>query len=88
MDTDRNRLGPFPACRTETVFLEQKVADALSCRISFGQEDAAVIDWHSAVLFGKEMDDVRAVLEFANGSMGREHPPQTTNAGKHLRQDV
>ncbi|HBH78801.1 MAG TPA: hypothetical protein DDY39_03145, partial [Nitrospira sp.] len=47
-------------------FSEQEVADALSCRISFGQEDAAVIDWHSAVLFGKDMDDVRAVLEFAN----------------------
>ena len=31
-----------------------------------GQDDAAVIDWHSAILFGKEMDDVRAVLEFAN----------------------
>ncbi len=49
-----------------TPFSKQEVADALSCRISFGQEDAAVIDWHSAVLFGKEMDDVRAVLEFAN----------------------
>jgi hypothetical protein len=49
-----------------TPFSKQEVADALSCRISFGQEDAAVIDWHSAVLVGKEMDDVRAVLEFAN----------------------
>ncbi len=49
-----------------TPFSEQEVADAVSCRISFGQDDAAVIDWHSAVLFGKEMDDVRAVLEFAN----------------------
>ena len=49
-----------------TPFSEQEVADAVSCRISFGQEDVAVIDWHSAVLFGKEMDDVRAVLEFAN----------------------
>ncbi|WHZ28034.1 MAG: hypothetical protein OJF51_002832 [Nitrospira sp.] len=49
-----------------TSFSEQEVADAVSCRISFGQDDAAVIDWHSAVLFGKEMDDVRAVLEFAN----------------------
>lgn len=49
-----------------TPLSEQEVADAMSCRISFGQEDAAVIDWHSAVLFGKEMDDVRAVLEFAN----------------------
>jgi hypothetical protein len=49
-----------------TPLSEQEVADAVSCRISFGQEDAAVIDWHSAVLFGQEMDDVRAVLEFAN----------------------
>jgi hypothetical protein len=49
-----------------TPFSEQEVADAVSYRISFGREDAAVIDWHSAVLFGKEMDDVRAVLEFAN----------------------
>jgi hypothetical protein len=50
----------------QTSLSEQEVADALSCRISFGQEDAAVIDWHSAVLFGRDMDDVRAVLEFAN----------------------
>jgi hypothetical protein len=49
-----------------TPFSEQEVADAVSCRISFGREDAALIDWHSAVLFGKETDDVRAVLEFAN----------------------
>ena len=49
-----------------TPLSEQEVADAVSCRISFGQEDAAVIDWHWAVLFGQEMDDVRAVLEFAN----------------------
>ena len=53
--------------RAERVpFSEQEVADAVACRISFGQEDAAVIDWHSTALFGKEMDDVRAVLEFAN----------------------
>lgn len=44
----------------------QEIQDATSCRISYGVEDAALIDWHSAVLFGKDMDDVRAVLEFAN----------------------
>ena len=44
----------------------QEIHDATSCQISYGVEDAAFIDWHSAVLFGKEMDDVRAVLEFAN----------------------
>lgn len=45
---------------------DQEIQDATSCRISYGVEDAALIDWHSAVLFGKEMDDVRTVLEFAN----------------------
>ncbi|MFI5247432.1 MAG: hypothetical protein ACHQWV_02640 [Nitrospirales bacterium] len=45
---------------------DQEIQDATSCRISYGLEDAALIDWHSAVLFGTEMDDVRAVLEFAN----------------------
>jgi len=46
-----------------TPLADQEIRDALSCRISFGQEDAALIDWHAAVLFGKEMDDVRAVLD-------------------------
>lgn len=49
-----------------TPFSDEEIRDAVSCRISFGLEDAALIDWHAAVLFGKEMDDVRAVLEFAN----------------------
>jgi hypothetical protein len=49
-----------------TPLADQEIQDATSCRISYGLEDAALIDWHSAVLFGKEMDDVRAVLEFAN----------------------
>lgn len=44
----------------------QEIKEATSCRISYGVGDAALIDWHSAVLFGEEMDDVRAVLEFAN----------------------
>jgi len=49
-----------------TPFCEQEINDAVSCQISYGQEDVAIIDWHSAVVFGKDMDDVRAVLEFAN----------------------
>jgi hypothetical protein len=49
-----------------TPLSEQEIRDALSCNISFGIEDIAFIDWHAAVLFGKETDDVRAVLEFAN----------------------
>jgi len=49
-----------------TPLSDQETRDATSCHISFGREDAALIDWHAAVLFGKDMDDVRAVLEFAN----------------------
>ena len=49
-----------------TPLSDQETRDAISCRISFGLEDAALIDWHAAVLFGKDMEDVRSVLEFAN----------------------
>ena len=45
---------------------DQEVKDALTCRISFGRDDLTIIDWHAAVLFGSDLDDVRAVLEFAN----------------------
>src|SRR5262249_28240260 len=49
-----------------TRLADQEIHDAMSCRISYGVADATLIDWHSAVIFGNEMDDVRAVLEFAN----------------------
>jgi hypothetical protein len=49
-----------------TPLADQEIQDATFCRISYGVGDAALIDWHSTVIFGKEMDDVRAVLEFAN----------------------
>jgi hypothetical protein len=49
-----------------TPLAEQEIRDATSCRISYGVGDATLIDWHSAAIFGKDMDDVRAVLEFAN----------------------
>lgn len=45
---------------------EEEVLDAMSCRISFGMEDATIIDWNGALTFGSEMEDVLAVLEFAN----------------------
>jgi hypothetical protein len=44
----------------------QEIEDALSCRISYALDDAALIDWNAALVFGKEMQDVLAVLEFAN----------------------
>ncbi len=45
---------------------EQEVREATAHSLSFGQDDLAIIDWNAAVLAGQEMDDVRAVLEFAN----------------------
>ena len=44
----------------------QEVRDALSCRISYGLEDVAFIDWNAALIVDRDADDVRAVLEFAN----------------------
>jgi hypothetical protein len=34
--------------------------------VTFGLDDVAIIDWHAALLFDREADDVRAVLTFAN----------------------
>jgi hypothetical protein len=45
---------------------EQEVRDAFAYHISFGPDDLAVIDWNAALLFGDDIDDVKAVLEFAN----------------------
>lgn len=44
----------------------QQIEEALSCRVSYTNNDIAVIDWGAAFLYGDKMDDVRAVLEFAN----------------------
>ena len=53
--------------RSERVPLSrQEVSDALACRISFGPDDVALIDWDAALLFDRDADDVRDVLEFAN----------------------
>lgn len=53
--------------RAERVVLsEQEVRDALACQISFSPDDVAIVDWNAVFLFGSEMEDVRAVLEFAN----------------------
>lgn len=50
----------------EAVLSEQEVREATSCWLSFGTDDVAIIDWNAALLFGDDMEDVQAVLEFAN----------------------
>jgi hypothetical protein len=53
--------------RAERIALSpQEIDDALACPISFAAADRTLIDWNAALLFGRELDDVRAVLEFAN----------------------
>ncbi len=44
----------------------EEMQDSNSSHISFGIQDLTVIDWNSAMIFGTEMADVLAVLEFAN----------------------
>ncbi len=45
---------------------QEEVQDATSCHIAFGMTDISFIDWNGALVYGEEMDDVCAVLEFAN----------------------
>jgi len=48
---------------------EQEVGEAISHRISFGPDDAAFIDWNASILFGQEIEDVMAILAFANAEL-------------------
>jgi hypothetical protein len=50
----------------EQALSKQQVQEATSCWISFGTDDAAIIDWNASLLVGRDMEDVQAVLEFAN----------------------
>ena len=45
---------------------QQEVSDALRSRLSFGLNDATLIDTDATLLFDPEGEDVRAVIEFAN----------------------
>jgi hypothetical protein len=52
-----------------TPLSDQEVHDATAVRIAFSPDDVTLIDWDAALLFDREADDVRAVLEFANVEM-------------------
>jgi hypothetical protein len=43
-----------------------EVEDALLCQVSYGRDDLTLIDWNAALVYDREGEDVRAVLEFAN----------------------
>lgn len=44
----------------------QEIEDAMSCRISYSPRDLTLIDWNGSLVVGDEMEDVLAVLEYAN----------------------
>ena len=48
---------------------EQQRDDVLRGFVSFGRDDVSFIDWHAAILFNAEADDVHAVLEYVNVEM-------------------
>ncbi|HEX9611718.1 MAG TPA: hypothetical protein VF978_07495 [Gemmatimonadales bacterium] len=45
---------------------QQEIHDATASHLSFGADDATFIDTDAALLFDREGDDVRAVIELAN----------------------
>jgi hypothetical protein len=62
-----NRQQLAQILRSETQPLSaQEVDDALSTRIAYGPGEEAIIDWNAAILLQKEIEDIRAVLEYAN----------------------
>lgn len=45
---------------------EQEMREALSARIAFGSSDLTLIDWNAALLYGRWVEDLLTVIEFAN----------------------
>jgi len=45
---------------------KDEISDAVSNRISYGNDDIVIADWNAALVVDKEPEDVLTVLEFAN----------------------
>jgi hypothetical protein len=45
---------------------QQEARDAVALNIAFGQWDLAILDWNAALLYGRDVEDLRTVIEFAN----------------------
>ena len=65
VQSHRAALAQILRCEPETLS-EQEIQDAMASQISYSPDDLSVIDWQAALLLGSDVDDVRAVLEFAN----------------------
>lgn len=64
----RHQLAQLLRAEPDTLS-EEEVADALSARIAYRNDDLAIIDWNGAVAIGREVEDILAVLEYANVSL-------------------
>lgn len=45
---------------------QQEVDDALSSRMAYTDDDLVIIDWNAAMVFDRDAEDTRTVLEYAN----------------------
>lgn len=64
---EANRHTIAQILRAETQPLsDDEIADALASRIAYAPDETVIVDWNGAILFQQEIDDVRAVLEYAN----------------------
>jgi len=62
-----NRLPLAQILRAEPEALsDQEIEDALACRLAYGRDDGLLIDWNAALVFDRDAEDIRAVLEYAN----------------------
>ena len=44
----------------------EEVRDSIGQRVSFGPDDITIIDWNAALIYGQDMEDVVAAMEFTN----------------------
>lgn len=47
----------------------EEVSDIISHRVSYGQDDVTLVDWDTAIIYGREMEDVCTVLEYTNTAL-------------------
>ncbi len=45
---------------------DQEESDALAARVSYGREDATLVDWNAAIVVDQAAEDTLAILEFVN----------------------
>ncbi len=56
--------------RSDQVLLsEEEINEATSGKLSYSREDLTVIDWSTGIVFDQKVEDIMAVLDFANVSL-------------------